>query len=157
MNRKTALASLAAFTAAFALVLSAVFAGGTSTTKIASAETLNSLRYVTLQGAVGTTATQVAGTAIESQYYGSVDCFASYITGTIVAGTVTQVTATVKLQNSIDGTNWADLTTYPAMITATSLLTRTPTYGRYLRSFITAGNTNSVTVQVLCKLVQTNQ
>lgn len=157
MNRKTALASLAAFTAAFALVLSAVFAGSTVNTKTATAETITNLRYITLQGAVGTTATQVAGTAVDTQYYGSVDCFSTWITGTTVAGLATGVTATVKLQNSLDGTNWADLTSYPAMITATTLLTRTPTYGKYLRSLITAGNTNSVTVKVECKLVQTYQ
>lgn len=150
MNRKTALATLAAFVAAFALALSAVFAGGTSTTKTATAETISNLRYVTLATNTGTTSTLVSGTGVDTQYYGSADCFATYTVGTLGV--------TFTLQSSLDNSNWASVIEIPRpTVAGTTTLTRTPLYGTYTRVTMGVSTTNAITASVKCKLLQNFQ
>lgn len=157
MNRKTALATIVGFVATFALIISAVFAGGVSQpAQTATAESVWQFRYVTLATNTGTTATTVTGTGLETAYYGTADCFVTYVSGTAVAG-ASFVTATYALQTSLDNVNFATSLTFPAVITPSTIFTRTPLYGGYTRAVLTAGNTTAVTSTLKCKLIQSQQ
>ena len=133
-----------------ALLMALAFGFAVSgTPKATQADSIVGTRSITLISAAGSAATTVTGDAVYTQFYGSADCFATWISETAA---VVPTTVTHKLQVSADSVYWADLTSYTAQTTATVALTKTTLAGAYLRDLVTVGNTNPVTFSVKCVL-----
>lgn len=153
MNRKLAIGSVIA--SVFAVIALCASLLSVSIPKTAQAEQLLLFRNVSIGSWSNYSGTVTNTLPTFSVYYGSADCFVTYVSGTAIPG-ASFVTATVKLQASQDAVYWADLTSYAAIITPSTVLTRTPLYGNYIRAYMTPGTNQPVTTTVNCKLVQTN-
>lgn len=150
MKRNTALSILASLTLIFALALGVAFSAKPDAVK---ADSVQGTSNITLVESNGTVATAVTGTSRYIQFWGSADCFSAWIAGPSVAGA--PPTVTNKLQVSADDTYWADLTSFTAQSSASTVLTRTTLAGAYLRTVATVGNTNPVTYSVKCVIKNT--
>jgi hypothetical protein len=98
---------------------------------------------VTLYSGAGITSAPT-GTA-NSKYvtFGIQDCYQ-------MVDVTDATTVTGKLQHSPDGSNWADLYTFPAQTADSVVFTRTANYGSYERYVATLATTSPVTISLKC-------
>lgn len=82
-----------------------------------------------------------AGTAANLRFFGTADCYSTFVSGYTLTADLKGLTMTNKLQHSFDGTgNWVDLYSFPATaVTGTTSFTRTVVLGGYMRITQTLG------------------
>lgn len=111
--------------------------------------TIQSYTRYTLLTSNGVTATtggsvSAVGTGVRVAGYDFADCYATF-------DATDSQTATLALQGSNDGTNYASLATFAAQSADTTIFTRTAIIGEYFRANITTlGSSNPITVSVKC-------
>jgi hypothetical protein len=139
-KRSGALGALIAFTLIVAAVLGAAFITPPAQT---AAESIIGSKSATLVTSLGAT-TNVTTDAAYTQFYGTGDCYSTYVAA------VSPATATVTLYHSADGSNWVAGTSMTAQSSAGTVHTRTVLYGAYTRAIIAPSNTNAMTMTVKC-------
>lgn len=146
MNKRIAISLLATIATVLVVVMASVFG---APAKPAGADNVVGTRSSTFISSVGGVSTTVNGDAVYTQLFGQVDCFSTYVsTSNPAAGQ----TMTVKLQNSADGTNWADNLNLAQQVGAGTVMTRAPALGAYMRAVATVASVQPLTFTVKCTL-----